>query len=210
MPRSVSIEVPFDQLLETIDRLDVKERDLLRDRLIQREEDALVHQAKQAADQFEVPGLPTHLNYWSVEKVLDGLSRKLEAYEDKFGTDTKAFYVASKGGQEAASAEEAEWANLYATYQRLRTAKRQVDIKAGRVVEPLRVGQIVSKQLTLAEIEEKLRGFEAQHGMSSVEFYESFKQGKQGDSLEAFEWVRTYTAYMTVSGQDGSTDSEDV
>lgn len=212
MPRSisVSIEVPFEQLLETIDHLGVKERDLLRDRLIQREEEALVQQAEQVADQFELPDLPKHLSYWSVEKVLDALRGKLEVYEQEFGTDSKTFYVASKRGQEAANAEQAEWADLYAAYQQLRTTKRRVDIKAGRAVEPLPVGQVVSKQLTLAEVKDKLHQFEKQHDMSSVEFYESFKRGKQGDSLEAFEWVRTYTAYMTMSGHDGSRASQDV
>jgi hypothetical protein len=210
MMRSISIEVPFEQLLESIDRLDFKERDLLRDRLIQREEEALVEQAEQVASEFRLPNLPTHLSYWSVDRVLDGLSRLLQAYEQRFGADSKTFYVTSKRGQEVDNPERAEWARLYEAYQRLRTAKRRVDIKAGRVVDPLLVGQIVSRQLTLAELEEKLRHFEKQHGMSSTEFYESFKQGKQGDSLETFEWVHAYAAYVTMLDHDRSGTSGNV
>jgi hypothetical protein len=210
MTQSVNIKFPFEQLLDAIEHLDAKERDLLRDRLIQQEEMALVRQAEQAANEFKLPGLLAPLSYWSMEKVLAELSRKLEVYEQKFGTDSRTFYLAFKGNQEGGNAEEAEWAHLYRTYQQLKAAKRRVDIKAGRVVEPLPVGKIISKQLTLTEIEERLSQFEQQHGMSSTEFYQSFKQGKQGDSLETFEWVHIYTAYITMTDNNHSKVSEDV
>ena len=199
MAQAVQIEVPFEQLLEAVDRLDTRERELLRERLIQREEEALIQQAEQAAHEFKLADLPPRLSYWSVEKVLDELRRKLEAYEQKFGMDSKAFYTASKGRHEKLDAERAKWLRLYEIYHRLRAAKRQVDIKAGRVVEPLPVGEVVSKQPTPAELEERLREFEKRHGISSAEFYERFKRGEAGDSQAVFEWVHTYVAYMKMT-----------
>lgn len=199
MTRTIQVEVPFAQLLEAVDHLNTRERELLRERLIRREEEALIRQAEQVVGEFKLAGLPSRLSYWSVEKVLDELRRKLEAYEQKFGMDSKTFYVASKGKREQLDAERARWLQLYESYHRLRAAKRQVDIKAGRVVEPLTVGEIVSKQLNSAELEKRLREFEQRHGMSSAEFYERFKRGEQGDSQEVFEWVHTYVAYMKMT-----------
>lgn len=210
MTRSVNIEVPFEQLLEAVDRLETSERDLLRERLIQREEEALIRHAEQAVGELKLPDLPARLSYWSVAKVLDELSHRLEVYEQRFETDSKTLYAAYQKDPEATSAEEAEWARLYKTYHRLRAAKRRVDIKVGRAVEPLPVGEIMSKQLTLDEVKEELHRFETQHGMSSADFYESFKRGEQGDSVEAFRWVHTYTAYLTMSGNDDPKVAEDV
>ena len=200
MAQATNIEVPFERLLAAVDRLDVKERDLLHDRLIQRAEKAVVRQAEEAAQVLNLPDLVAPLTYWSVEKVLNELKRRLEAYEQKFETDSKSFYLAARKDPSILSPEQAEWPRLYEIYQRLRAAKRQVDLKAGRLVEPLPVGKIVSKQLTLVEIEAKLGRFEKQYGLSSAEFYERFKQGEHGDDAETFDWLHTYCAYLTMTG----------
>jgi hypothetical protein len=200
MAQVVNIEVPFEQLLAAVDRLDIRERDMLRDRLTRQEEAAVAQQAEQAVQDFKLPGLAIPLSYWSVNKVLDELDRRLKDYEQKFGLDSKSFYVTARGN--TLTPDEEKWSRLYETYQRLKAAKRQVDLKAGRGVEPLTVGQIVSRQLSLAEVKEKLNRFEQQHNLSSAEFYESFKQGQQGDSAETFAWLHTYSAYLAMTSHD--------
>jgi hypothetical protein len=210
MAQTVNTEVPFEQLLEAVDHLDSKERDLLRDRLIRSEEQALVEQAEEAARRFKLPGLSFPLTYWSVETILAELGYKLELFAQKFGVDSKLLYLAAKRDSAIISPDEKEWTQLYETVQRLRAAKRQVDVKAGRTIEPLPVAQIVSKKLTLAEVKEKLNRFEKQHGLSSAEFYERFKQGQQGDSSETFDWLHTYIAYLTITEQYYSDADKDV
>ena len=134
---------------------------------------------------------------------------KLEVYEQKFGKESKAFYLAFKRAK-VSSAEETQWARLYETYQRLRAAKRRVDIKAGRVVEPILIGKVLPNRVSLTEISERLAHFEERYNMSSADFFADFKQGKQGDSAETFEWVHTYIAYLTINDHKQSKGSQDV
>ncbi len=202
MTQAANIEVPFEQLLAAVDRLDIKERDLLHDRLIKRAENTVVRQAEEAAQTFNLPGLTAPLSYWSVEKVLNELHRRLKDYEQTFEADSKTFYLAARKDSAIIRSEQADWPRLYETYQRLRVAKRRVDLKAGRLVEPLPFGKIVSNQLTLVEVEAKLSQFEKRYDLSSAEFYERFKQGQQGDDVETFDWLHTYCAYLTMTGQD--------
>lgn len=204
MPSAAVLSVPFTQMLAAVDRLDFQERELLHRRLVQREEEALVHQAKEVAERFNWPIISGHLSYWSVDKMLNELGHRLRGYEQKFGRNSKVFYRAFKRATEVGEPEEQEWAELYETYQRLKAAKRRVDLKAGRVVKPLLKGPVVSKPLTLAEITNRLTRFEQQAGLSSAQFYDEFKQGKQGDSAKTFQWVHAYTAYLTLSGHDSS------
>lgn len=201
MAQVVNIEVPFEQLLAAVERLDIKERDLLRDRLTRQEEAAVVQQAEQAVQDFKLPGLVLPLSYGSVNKVLGELGRRLKDYEQKFGLDSKSFYMTARRNTPALNLEKEKWSRLYETYQRLGAAKRQVDLKASREVEPLSVGQIISRHLSLTEVKEKLNRFEQQYSLSSAEFYESFKQGQQGDRAETFAWIHAYSAYLTMTGQ---------
>ena len=52
MPSAAVLSVPFTQMLAAVDRLDFRERELLHRRLVQREEEALVHQAKEVAERY--------------------------------------------------------------------------------------------------------------------------------------------------------------
>ena len=96
MPSAAVLSVPFTQMLAAVDRLDFRERELLHRRLVQREEEALVHQAKEVAERFNLPIISRHLSYWSVDKLLNELAQRLTGYEQKFGRDSKVFYRAFK------------------------------------------------------------------------------------------------------------------
>ena len=50
----------------------------------------------------------------------------------------------------------------------------------------------------LAEIQERLRPFEAQHQMSSEAFYQRFRTGELGDAMDFVEWSVFYEMWQSV------------
>ncbi len=49
----------------------------------------------------------------------------------------------------------------------------------------------------LAQIEQRLRAFEAQFHLSSDEFYRRFQTGDLGDSADMFEWSAFYQMWLS-------------
>lgn len=53
----------------------------------------------------------------------------------------------------------------------------------------------------LAQLEERLRIFEAQYHRASDQFYREFQAGKLGDSADMFEWSAFYQMWLSVREQ---------
>lgn len=199
--------IQFKELLQAVEPLNTMERDLLYQKLIRTEERVLIQRAEQVVEEFNLPNWPPRLGYWMVEDVLQELRRQLEECEQQFGIDSKTFYVTKRNKTQPADLEATKWLCLYEAYHRLRAAKRRFDLKAGLPAEPLPDVKITFRQLTLPEVEERLRQFEQKQGMTSAEFYERYERGEMGDSQETFSWVHAYTAYLHLSGRNGQTEA---
>ncbi len=54
----------------------------------------------------------------------------------------------------------------------------------------------IIKNLTLAELEERLETFEEEFGLSSEEFFARYVRGEMGDSSKVIKWAGTYRLYL--------------
>jgi hypothetical protein len=52
------------------------------------------------------------------------------------------------------------------------------------------------KNLTLAELEERLQNFEVEFGLSSEEFFDRYVRGDMGDDSKVIRWAGTYRLYL--------------
>jgi len=57
-------------------------------------------------------------------------------------------------------------------------------------------------------LEERLRTFEKQYGLPSVEFDRRFHAGEMGDEADMFEWSAFYRMWSSVQEQLQTLDSE--
>jgi hypothetical protein len=48
----------------------------------------------------------------------------------------------------------------------------------------------------LNDLVQWLKQFEKKFGMSTIEFYQKFRAGKMGDSMDVIEWAGLYEAYL--------------
>jgi hypothetical protein len=53
----------------------------------------------------------------------------------------------------------------------------------------------------MARLEERLHQFEAQHHLSSAEFYRLFRAGEIGDEADFFEWSAFYQMWLSTREQ---------
>jgi hypothetical protein len=59
------------------------------------------------------------------------------------------------------------------------------------------------KNVTLAELEERLEAFEKEFGLSSEEFFARYVRGEMGDDSKVIRWAGTYRLYLDlVSAQE--------
>jgi hypothetical protein len=62
---------------------------------------------------------------------------------------------------------------------------------------------LLIKNLTLAELEERLEAFEGEFGLSSEEFFARYVRGEMGDDSKVIKWAGTYRLYLDlVSAQE--------
>jgi hypothetical protein len=61
--------------------------------------------------------------------------------------------------------------------------------------------EILVREVTPEELREELVFFEHKYGLSSVEFYQKFKQGEIPDTAETAEWCFLYRFYLYAIGQ---------
>lgn len=54
-----------------------------------------------------------------------------------------------------------------------------------------------SKRLTFEELSERLREYESQYGLSTIEFYRRYQSGELGDGDEWMMWSGIYHLYLT-------------
>lgn len=52
------------------------------------------------------------------------------------------------------------------------------------------------KNVTLAELEERLEAFEEEFGLSSEEFFARYVRGEMGDDSKVIKWAGTYKLYL--------------
>ena len=52
------------------------------------------------------------------------------------------------------------------------------------------------KNVTLAELEERLEAFEEEFGLSSEEFFARYARGEMGDDSKVIGWAGTYRLYL--------------
>ena len=64
-----------------------------------------------------------------------------------------------------------------------------------RVLGKLLDAALSQHRLRLERYEHDLIEFEQRHGMKSSEFYNRFKSGELGDSMDFFEWFGIYELY---------------
>lgn len=116
------------------------------------------------------------------EMILEGLA----AFEAEHGESSAAFYKRFMEGKAGDSHEAMEWATLYewAVEEGMLPPPQLDDSYAPR--PEVSIMEVV--RLTPERLKEKLARCEAEHGMSSAEFYERFLAGTGGDSPEAVFW----------------------
>ncbi|MDM8548725.1 hypothetical protein QUF72_01555 [Desulfobacterales bacterium HSG2] len=75
-------------------------------------------------------------------------------------------------------------------------AKRQLSLIIGRESKIC--------ELTIRQLEAKLRVFEKKYSLSSEEFYERFQEGKIGDDQDFFEWKALFEGVHECRGNKDS------
>jgi hypothetical protein len=77
----------------------------------------------------------------------------------------------------------------------LRHTKKLSELERKRAMRSL---QRPNPQESLRERVRQLQRFEKKFGMSSVAFYQKYRTGKMGDSVEVMRWAATYEAYLSL------------
>jgi hypothetical protein len=73
---------------------------------------------------------------------------------------------------------------------------KSLSVEERATVLHLLMGDRAIPAAPIAEMEQQLRAYEAQYGMSSDEFYRRFQAGELGDSADFFEWNTYYEMLM--------------
>ncbi len=77
----------------------------------------------------------------------------------------------------------------------LRHTKKLSELELKRAVNSLKRSD---PQESLRERVRQLQRFEKKFGMSSVAFYQKYRAGKMGDSVEVMRWAAVYAAYLSL------------
>jgi hypothetical protein len=77
----------------------------------------------------------------------------------------------------------------------LRHTKKLSELELKRAVRALKCAD---SQESVRERVRQLQRFEKKFGMSSVAFYQKYREGKMGDSAEIMRWAAAYEAYLSL------------